>query len=70
MASQITPSKFYAYIEKLPSWLKENKVRQSEAAMAMGWTREYFNRKINNPNSWKLGELIDLEMYILGKNTA
>jgi hypothetical protein len=54
----------------LPIWLKKNKVRQSEAALALGWTREYFNRKINNPNSWKLGELIDLETYILGKNTA
>lgn len=70
MASEITPSKFYTYIENLPTWLKRNKVRQSEAASAMGWTREYFNRKINNPNSWKLGELIDLETYILGKNTA
>ena len=70
MASEITPSRFYVYIENLPTWLKKNKVRQSEAALALGWSREYFNRKINNPNSWKLGELIDLETYILGKNTA
>jgi hypothetical protein len=70
MASEITPSKFYSYIENLPYLLKQNKVRQSEAALALGWSREYFNRKINNPNSWKLGELIDLETYILGKNTA
>jgi hypothetical protein len=70
MAYEITPTKFYTYIEKLPSWLKRNKVRQSEAALALGWSREYFNRKINNPNSWKLGELIDLETYISRKNTA
>lgn len=70
MVSEITAVKFYTYIENLPTWLKKNKVRQSEAALAMGWTREYFNRKVNNPNSWKVGELIDLETYILGKNTA
>lgn len=70
MASEITAVKFYNYLENLPTWLKSKKVRQSEAALAMGWTREYFNRKVNNPNSWKVGELIDLETYILGKNTA
>ena len=64
MANQVTLSQFFVYVENLPWVLKKYKIKQSEAAFVLGWSREYLNRKLKNPYSWKLGELNNLQFYI------
>jgi len=55
------------FAESIPQLLSTHKIRKTEAATALHYSRQAFYKKVSNPSSWKVGELIILSELIGSK---
>jgi len=63
----INAEQLRTFAQSIPGLLSTHKIRKTEAATALHYSRQAFYKKVNNPSSWKVGELIILSELISSK---
>jgi len=62
--SKLNLAEAYDFASELQTILRTNKIEQQEVCQFIKMHPVHFSRKIQNPDSWKIGHLRQIEIYL------
>jgi hypothetical protein len=66
----MSASQILKFAESLPQKFKAARIKKYQAAEALNMSRQNLFQKLNNPNSFKVEELVKLERFIRNREES